>query len=76
MITQRELLSIAPDVRAQYREATTAKRNVNTDHPMQNNILQEDRTQERIFNTINSMPATVALTASQHRSPPEGSTVI
>ncbi len=75
-LTQRELLSIAPDVRAQYREATTAKRNANTDRLPQNNILQEDRTQERLFNTINSMPATVALTASQHRSPPEGSTVI
>ncbi len=46
-LTQRELLSIAPDVRAQYREATTAKRNVNSDRLPQNNILQEDRTQER-----------------------------
>ena len=75
-ITQRELLSIAPDVRAQYREVTTAKRNANTECQTQNNILQEDRTRERAFNMFNSMPATVALTASQHRSPPEGSTVI
>ncbi len=75
-ITQRELLSIAPDVRAQYKEATTAKRSTNTENQAQNNPQQQDRTQERVLNTLHSMPAAVALTASQHRSPPEGATVI
>lgn len=75
-ITQRELLSIAPDVRAQYKEATTAKRNANTERPTQSSTSQQDRAQERVLNAFNSMPAAVALTASQHRSPPEGATVI
>ncbi|KDR81131.1 hypothetical protein GALMADRAFT_207976 [Galerina marginata CBS 339.88] len=75
-LTQRELLSIAPEVRNQLREATTTKRNANTDRPAQANVLDEVDKPEREFNRNYSMPHSVALAASIHRSPPEGSLVV
>lgn len=74
-LTQRELLSIAPEVRSHYREATTTKRNANSANltpAAQTNILEDEGPSDRDFNRSHSMP----LAASIHRSPPEGSTII
>jgi len=73
-LTQHELLSIAPDVHSQYRDATTPKQNVNP--TAQVNMLEQNRTQQRLHNTFISMPTSSAIASSQHCSPPEGSTII
>ncbi|KAH9475463.1 hypothetical protein JR316_0012574 [Psilocybe cubensis] len=74
-ITQRELLSIAPEIRSQYRDSTTSKRSANTDKIAQTNLL-ENRA-DPTSNTVVFNASTVhPLPSSQHRSPPEGSTVI
>lgn len=75
-LTQRELLSIAPEVRAHYRDSTTSKRNANTDRPAQANLFDTPTNSQTTLSAQTSSPTVVALASSQHRSPPEGSTVI
>jgi hypothetical protein len=75
-ITQRELLSISPEVRSQYREATTTKRNPNNERQAQANLLEEVESPQTVYNRLNSAPVSVSIVGSQHRSPPEGSTIL
>lgn len=78
-ITQRELLSLSPEVRAQLREATTSRR-----QPVQNskndttevaNFLQVEDSDEEDDFEIPATP-TFAIPNVQHRVPPEGALVI
>ncbi|KAJ3499308.1 hypothetical protein NLJ89_g10112 [Agrocybe chaxingu] len=79
-LTQRELLSLSPEIRAQYRESTMTRRQPTKETPTQATILEEDPTDmfqpERTANTLHSIPRSIALAHSQHRSPPDGSIII
>ncbi|KAJ3510089.1 hypothetical protein NLJ89_g4871 [Agrocybe chaxingu] len=79
-ITQRELLSLSPEIRAQYRESTTTRRQPTKDTPTQAALLEEDPIDppfpERITNSLYSLPRSISLASSQHHHPPEGSIVI
>ena len=75
-VTQRELLSLSPEVRAQIREATTTRRvpvQSNQEAPDEaTNFLQVETSDE---NEIPTVP-TFAVPNCRHRSPPEGAIVI
>jgi hypothetical protein len=75
-MTQRELLSIAPDIRNAYRDVTTVKRASSPDRSGRStNILEEeDSTQQ--YSMEYRMPSSLALAGSMHRSPPIGATII
>jgi hypothetical protein len=67
-ITQEELLSIAPEVRARFREAITTRRNPNKEEFAESHLYaNNDRVTECYF---------APTIAHQHRSPPPGATVI
>ena len=78
-VTQRELLSLSPEVRAQIREATTTRRVAvqNTQEPVDEsaNFLQVENSDEEDKAEIPAVP-TFAIPKSQHRVPPEGAIVI
>ncbi|KDR69122.1 hypothetical protein GALMADRAFT_230903 [Galerina marginata CBS 339.88] len=80
-ITQRELLSISPEVRSQIREAVTTRRIPTKDSKdSQEAYLGEQ--QDEISSTLDELPfgaehtGSIAIPSSQHRSPPPGSIVI
>ncbi|KAF9537435.1 hypothetical protein CPC08DRAFT_607474, partial [Agrocybe pediades] len=75
-LTQRELLSIAPDVRTQYKDVTTAKRNVTSGATVQTHLLEASPAPDRVYNVFTASSTTSAVPSSMHRSPPEGATVI
>ena len=76
-VTQRELLSLSPEVRAQVREAITTKRIPTAANPEMNvevaNFLRiedsDDEDEVPVFPTF-------AIPHSQHRVPPDGALVI
>jgi len=71
-ITQRELLSLSPEVRSQVRESTTTRRIPNNSATAQN-YLQAD--EEDFELTPESVP-TFAVQNAHHRTPPTGSIVV
>ena len=77
-VTQRELLSLSSEVRAQVREATTARRvpSQSVQEPaVEATFLQvEDSDDEDTSETL-AIP-TFAIPNAQHRTPPEGALVI
>ena len=68
-ITQRELLSLAPEVRSQVREVTTTRR-VATEKPAHTFVVEEDE------DTVGTNASAFAYQHASHRTPPEGSTII
>jgi hypothetical protein len=77
-ITQRELLSLAPEVRSQLREATTTRRipTEPKEAPTDNqNFLQVEDSDEADSKAVPEFP-TFAVPYAQHRTPPEGATII
>jgi len=70
-ITQRELLSLSPEVRSQVRECTTTRRIQNKDATQ--NLLQEDEDDDNFY--APTVPS-LAITNALHRTPPEGAIVI
>jgi hypothetical protein len=71
-ITQRELLSLSPEVRSQVREATTTRRVVTKDNAIAQNALLEDEDDDEHYSTA----PTFAMPYAQHRTPPEGAIVL
>ena len=70
-ITQRELLSLSPEVRLQVREVTTTKQVLTENkQPMQTFVVEEEEATEEI--PISAF----AYQHAPHRIPPEGSTII
>jgi len=74
-ITQRELLSIAPEVRGQVRESTTTRRiptvpSTTTQASLQVTIDEDDEDDDMAYD----IPPTVARTAE--KTPPIGSTIV
>ena len=67
-ITQEELLSLAPKVRARFREAITTRRNLTKEDSAESHLYADDN---RVTETY--FAPTIAY---QHRSPPPGTTVI
>ncbi|PPQ79708.1 hypothetical protein CVT24_010239, partial [Panaeolus cyanescens] len=71
MVTGRELLSLSPEVRAQYREATTTKRvafkDANLSSMVEIDILQEVEAQE-MFYTAPSTPEYIPTPPDRSRS--------
>jgi hypothetical protein len=67
-ITQEELLSLAPEVRARFREAITTRRNPTKEDSAESHLYADDN---RVTETY--FAPTIAY---QHRSPPPGATVI
>src|SRR3984957_1890382 len=72
-ITQRELLSLSPEVRAQVREVTTTKRVATTANATTQGVFQAIHEDEQVV--YDSAP-TFALDSNNHRVPPEGSLVV
>lgn len=74
-VTQRELLSLSPEVRAQIREATTTRRiatQVNKEASDETaNFLQVEEAEES-----ETIPPTFAIPHSRHCVPPEGALII
>ena len=87
-LTQRELLSLSPEVRAQYREATTQRRQPNKEgQTVSTSMIEEiedepepepNPTLAPMENLIQTQPPTrsVHFAGCQHRSPPVGATVL
>jgi hypothetical protein len=80
-LTQRELLSLSPEVRVQVREAVSAKRNANKDDAKEIHTLADTDTLAFTFDDLEpdiDPPASVFTNAIQRqtRSPPPGSLVI
>lgn len=77
-ITQRELLSLSPEVRSQVRDSTTTKRIQNKDAtttPAMFNIDDDEYDYDEYHLTIPTIP-TFAVPNASHRVPPTGATVI
>jgi hypothetical protein len=77
-ITQRELLSLSPEIRTHMREATTTKRvpviPTDTSKDESQNFLRVEEEEE---NEADELPfPTFAISNMQHRTPPEGSFII
>ena len=73
-ITQRELLSLSPDVRSQVREITTTHRIPNNSNTLANNMLEADELNESTQDTVPTSQ-TFAVPFAHHRIPPEGSII-
>ena len=71
-ITQRELLSLSPEVRSQVRECTTTRRIQNKDAAQ--NLLQEGEDEDD--DDYSTTVPTLAVTHALHRTPPEGAIVV
>ena len=71
-ITQKELLSLSPEVRSQVREATTTRRQP-TGPPIVQGMMEE--ADEDVYNEGPSVAA-FTVTSPYHRTPPEGATII
>ena len=72
-ITQKELLSLSPEVRSQVREATTTRRQPTTPSVTQSMIKEVDDFPEEYKDpSVN----TFSVTSLYHRTPPQGATVI
>ena len=71
-ITQKELLSLSPEVRSQVREATTTRRQP-TGPPLVQGMMEE--ADEEVYNEGPSVAA-FTVTSPYHRTPPEGATII
>ena len=71
-ITQRELLSLSPEVRSQVRDATTTKR-VQNSAPTTQNMMEVDE-----FDQEEKIPIvpTFAIPHAVHRTPPSGSLIV
>ena len=74
-ITQRELLSLAPEIRSQVRDATTTRRIPNNPLNITQNLLETEEDNPGDQDIIPSLPS-FAIPAAHHRTPPEGSIVI
>jgi hypothetical protein len=72
IISQRELLSLSPEVRSQYREATTTRRIPNNAPAPQNFLVEEEDEVE----TLISPATTFTYRHVPHRTPPEGALVV
>ena len=79
-VTQRELLSLSPEIRSQVREATTTRRFPNKDGNTAQHYLdyQEDDDYEtqHLLNTVTEIIPTFAIENAHHRTPPTGSIVV
>lgn len=73
-LTQRELLSLSPEVRSQVRDATTTKRVQNKDAPVAQTMLDIDDYDD--YHLEIPIVPTFAVPNLCHRTPPVGATVI
>lgn len=69
VITQRELLSLAPEVRSQYRDVVTTRRVPVNSASAHLQIVEEEDDEPLPFQTF-------SLQHALHRSPPDGATVV
>ena len=74
-ITQRELLSLVPEIWSQVRDATTTRRIPNNPQNIAQNLLDTDKDSPSDQDIIPMLPSFTISTA-HHRTPPEGSIVI
>ena len=77
-ITQRELLSLAPEIRSQVRDSTITRRVINKDSTTAQNLFQEEQEEEynEQSDIIQSIPPTLTANTVNHRTLPYGSIVI
>jgi len=87
-LTNRELLSLSPEIRYQVRESTTTRRAPQKDANAQQSYLDQgegDYDLLNLFNTVTEQPPsipfaptipTLAIQSAHHRMPPEGATII
>jgi len=79
-LTQRELLSLSPEVRSQVREATTTRRLPNKEGNTMQNYLdteeEDDYGSQQIPRTIPDTVPTFAVENAHHRTPPYGSIIV
>ena len=75
-ITQRELLSLSPEVRSKVRDSTTTRRIPTRDNLATQNLFQEE--EDPPTNNVNELPIfpTFAIPMIQPRTPPPGAIVI
>src|SRR5271163_5115927 len=79
-LTQRELLSLSPEVRSQVREATTTRRLPNKEGNTMQNYLdteeEDDYGSQQIPRTIPDTVPTFAVENAHHRTPPYVSIIV
>jgi hypothetical protein len=79
VLTQRELLSLSPEVRSQVRDSTTTRRVNNKDNTTAQHLLQEDDNQDFDFpDYLTTVPTRATVYTNQavhYRTPPEGSLI-
>src|ERR1700678_3880984 len=74
-ITQRELLSLAPEIRSQLRDATTTRRIPNNPQNIAQNLLDTEEDDPSDQNITPILPS-FTIPSAHRRTPPEGSIVI
>ena len=74
-ITQRELLSLAPEIRSQVRDATTTRRIPNNPQNIAQNLLDTEEDDPSDQNITPILPS-FTIPSAHRRTPPEGSIVI
>src|SRR5271163_3636841 len=79
-LTQRELLSLSPEVRSQVREATTTRRFPNKEgNTIQNNLETQEEDNydtQQDPRTFTDIVPTFAVENAHHRTPPDGSIIV
>ena len=78
-LTQRELLSLSPEVRSQVREATTTRRFPNKDGNTAQNYFDmdsEDYDTPPVLTALTEIVPHFAIEHSNHRTPPPGSVIV
>ena len=76
-ITQRELLSLSPEVRSQVRDVTTTRRIHRDGNNMAQNYLEEEAGYDiqQLLQTVVDIPPAIAIDQKQPDTPPQGSLV-
>src|SRR5271154_7112470 len=86
-LTNRELLSLSPEIRYQVRESTITRRTPQKDANTQQSYLDQEEGDYDLFNVFNtvteqdpstpltSTTPTLAIQSMHHRIPPEGATI-
>jgi hypothetical protein len=81
-LTNRELLSLSPEIRSQVRDNTTTRRLPFREGNTAQNYFDQDNTDyelDNMFNTITDQQPMISTLATQHahyRTPPEGAIII